>query len=73
MGGGCVCVTASVLPLGCGTKDADPAYATPSTQKVDDEGELVIVTGPPGVILTVSTTLVDTGFCPELVPLTLIL
>jgi hypothetical protein len=60
------------LPLGCGTKDADPAYATPSTQKVDDEGELVIVTGVPGRLLTVRATFVDTGFCP-LVPVTVIL
>jgi hypothetical protein len=70
VGGGCVCVTVSVSPPGCGTKDAYPGYATPSTQKVDDEGELVIVTGPPGVILTERTTLVDTGLCPGLVPLT---
>ena len=73
MGGGCVCVTASVSPLGCGTKDAEPAYATLSTQKVDDEGELVIVTGVPGRLLTVRATFVVTALCPELVPVTVIL
>jgi hypothetical protein len=72
VGGGCVCVTVSVSPPDCGTKDAYPAYPTPSTQKVDDEGELVMVTGAPGVLLTVSDTFVDTGFCPGIVPLTLI-
>ena len=63
----------SVSPPGCGTKDVEPAYATLSTWKVCDKDGPVIVTGAAGVPLTVSPTFVDTGFCPELVPVTVIL